>query len=359
MELHGGNIYKIGKQFNIDKSDIIDFSSNINPLGISEILKKEIINNFGMLQSYPDPDYTDLRFAISEYNRTNAENILIGNGATELIFLFARSFKYRRALIVAPTFIEYAMALDHAGTKIDYFKLEEDEGFVLDIGHLKKILGKSYDLLVICNPNNPTSGFIDSEKIEEIIAAAKKSGTTVLLDESFIEFINLNLIASNTKAYARYGNLFILRSLTKFFAIPGLRLGYALAFNRDLRSKLKKNREPWTVNQIADLAGRVLLKDKAYIQNTYRFVNIERNFLYDNIAEIKWLKVYKPYANFLLLRILNNIKSSELKTELLKHNILIRDAANFKFLNNKFIRIAVKDRQSNELLVKQLRSIGN
>jgi threonine-phosphate decarboxylase len=358
MELHGGNIYKIGKQFNIKKEDIIDFSSNINPLGISEILKNEIINNFGMLRNYPDPEYSDLRQAIAEYNRTDIENVLIGNGATELIFLFARSFKFKTALIVAPTFIEYAMALDQAGTKTDYFKLEEEDGFIPDISRLKKTLEKSYDLLVLCNPDNPTSGFIGSEKTEEIIAAAKKSGTMVMLDESFIEFVDQNLITSNTKAFCKFENLFILRSLTKFFAIPGLRLGYAIAFNKDIRSKIKKCREPWTVNIIADLAGRVLLKDKSYIENTAGLINEERRFLYDKISEIKWLKVYKPYANFLLLKILNGITSSELKTQLLKYNILIRDAANFKFLNNKFVRIAVKDRQSNELLLKQLRAIG-
>lgn len=358
MELHGGNIYKAGKQFNISKEDIIDFSSNINPLGIPESLKKAITNDFGMLQNYPDPDYSDLRQAIAEYNRTDNENILVGNGATELIFLFARSFKFKSALIAAPAFIEYGMALSRAGTKIEYFKLDERDAFCLNTDRLKKKLGKHYDLLVLCNPNNPTSGFTTSEYIEEVIATAKRTGTKVMLDESFIEFVDPNLTALNAEAFCKYDNVFILRSLTKFFAIPGLRLGYALAYNKDMRLKIKKCSEPWTVNQIADLAGRVLLKDKAYIEETVRIINEERNFLYDNISGIKWLKPYKPYANFLLLKIINNFTSSEIKAELLKHRLLIRDAANFKYLNNKFMRVAVKDRQSNELLLKQLRSLN-
>jgi threonine-phosphate decarboxylase len=358
MELHGGNIYKIENQYNIKKEDIIDFSSNINPLGISETLKEEIIRNFDILQRYPDPDYCDLTKAIAEYNRTDPENILVGNGATELIFLFARSLKFKTALIVAPTFIEYAMALSRAGTKIDYFKLEEKKGFSLNTEDLKKKLDKKYDLLVLCNPNNPTSGYITPEKTEEMILTAKKSDITVMLDESFIEFVDRNLVVRNTESFSKYNNVFILRSLTKFFAIPGLRLGYALAFNRNMRLQINKNKEPWTVNQIADLAGRVLLRDKNYIENTVRLLNEERKFLCDNISKIKWLKVYMPYANFLLLEILNNITSSELKTKLLKQRILIRDAANFKFLINKFIRIAVKDRKSNELLLKQLQSVG-
>lgn len=358
MELHGGNIYKIGKQFNISKDDIIDFSSNISPLGVSETLKKEIIDNIDMLRNYPDPEYFDLRKAVADYNGTDSENILVGNGATELIFLFARSLKFRTALIAAPAFAEYAMALGRAGTKIDYFKLEEAEEFVLDIDHLKKSLEKSYSLLVLCNPNNPTSGFVDSRKMEDIIKTAGKHGTAVLLDESFIEFVDRKLIASNTKAFAGYDNLFILRSLTKFFAIPGLRLGYAVIFDGDIRSKLNKNSEPWTVNLFADLAGRILLKDETYIENTIRTVNDERKFLSDGISNIKWLKVYKPYANFLMFKILNSLTSPGLKTELLKQKMLIRDASNFKFLNDKFVRIAVKDRQSNELLINKLWSIA-
>jgi threonine-phosphate decarboxylase len=357
MELHGGNIYKVEKQFNISKKDIIDFSSNINPLGISKNLKKEITGNLDMLQNYPDPEYSDLKQTIAEYSRTDIENVLAGNGATELIFLFARTIKFKKALIVAPAFIEYALALGRSGTKIDYFRQEEKDGFVLNPDRLIKKLYGDYDLLVLCNPNNPTSGFTSTDKIIGIIKAAKKYGITVMLDESFIEFVDPVLVVQNTDAFRRFGNLFLLRSLTKFFAIPGLRLGYALAFNKDLYSKIKKSQEPWTVNQIADLAGRVLLKDKEYIEASAGIIEKERKFLYDNLCEIKWLAVYKPYANFILLKLMNNFTSSELKTELLKHKLLIRDASNFKFLNNKFVRIAVKDEQSNELLLRQLRNL--
>ncbi|MBN2403077.1 MAG: threonine-phosphate decarboxylase [Spirochaetes bacterium] len=358
MEHHGGNIYKVGKQFNIKKEDIIDFSANINPLGISETLKKEIIRNFDMLQSYPDPDYSDLRQAIAEYNKTDINNVLAGNGATELIFLFARSLKFKTALIIAPAFIEYAMALSSAGTKIEYFRLEEEEAFTLNVNRLKDKLNRKYDLLVLCNPNNPTGSFTAPEQTEEIIAAAKKAGTIVLLDESFIEFVDRKLTIRNAEAFRKYSNIFILRSLTKFFAIPGLRLGYALAFNKGMAAKIQKCREPWTVNQIADLAGRVLLKDNAYIEETMRIVNEERKYLYNNISGIKWLKAYTTYANFLLVKILNNLTSSELRSQLLMHRLLIRDAANFKYLNNKYVRIAVKDRHDNELLLKQLRIVG-
>ena len=356
MEIHGGNIYKVGKEFNIEKDDIIDFSSNINPLGVPQILKDEIIKNIDILRNYPDPDYSDLRQVMAEYNGTDFENIIAGNGAIELIFLFARSLQFKNALIIAPAFVEYAMALSRAGTKIDYFRLAESEEFIPDISRLKKSLGKSYELLVLCNPNNPTSGFIELEKMLEIIAEAEKHGTTVLLDESFIEFISPDMVISNTNAFSICRNLFVLRSLTKFFAIPGVRLGYAIAFDSDLRSKINKMREPWTINQIADLAGRVLLKDKEYIENSTSLVNEERRYLYDDLSKLKWLKVFKPYANFLLVKILNTITSSQLKTELLKKKILIRDASNFKFLNDRFVRIAVKDRTNNELLVKTLQS---
>ncbi len=358
MEPHGGNIYRTGKEYNIRKEDIIDFSSNINPLGISKMLRKEIIRNMNSLQSYPDPDYTDTRSALALYNNTGIDNVLIGNGATELIFLFARSFKPKTALILSPTFIEYSMALSRAGAKLTHYRLKEEEGFRPDIERLKKELDKGYELLVICNPNNPTGVFVKEESLRKIIEHANKKNTTVMLDESFIEFVDPSLAVVHTRLFKEYKNVFILRSLTKFFAIPGLRLGYALNFNRDFAAKIRKNMEPWTVNLFADIAGRVLFRDRDYMEKSFKLIDKEREFLFNSLRAINWLKPYEPAANFILARILGGFTSSVLKEELIRHNILIRDASNFKFLNNEFIRIAVKDRENNRFLVNKLSSFS-
>jgi threonine-phosphate decarboxylase len=357
MELHGGNIYKIAKELNIKKEDIIDFSSNINPLGVSEKLKKEIINNLNIVQSYPDPDYQDLKSVLSEYNNTDASHIIVGNGATELIYLFARAIKPATALILAPSFAEYTIALNQAGVKINYFGIRKEDDFNLNLDALKNELSKQYNLVIICNPNNPTSTYINQNDIEEVLSFAGKYNTTVMLDESFLEFVDPGLISRTDNLYSRYKNVFILRSLTKYFALPGLRLGYAVSYNSEHLSKLRKNQEPWTVNVIAELAAKVLIGDKEYIKNIFGYVDTERRFLSVGLKNISWIKAYNANANFFLLEILNDITSAGLKSELLKSGILIRDASNFKYLDNKFVRIAVKDRKSNQKLLECLAQV--
>lgn len=357
MDSHGGNIYKIAKEFNYKENEIIDFSSNINLLGVPKSIKKIIKTSLNNISSYPDPDYSNLTQAISDYHNINNEKIIIGNGATELIYLFMRTLSPNKTLIVSPTFSEYRSALDQMKPEIKYFELNEKDEFAVDLDILKEELKNNYDLIVMCNPNNPTSTFIEIDKIEEIINDAIDSNTTVLIDESFIEFINNSNLKSAILIGEKYKNIFILRSLTKFFGIPGLRLGYAVSFNEDIISGMKKNQEPWTVNILADLAGNVVLKDKKYIKKTMKLTSRERDYLYDNLQHIKWIKTFKPNANFILIKILNNLISSEIKTILLKNKILVRDAANFKFLNSKFIRLAIKDRASNRMLIKQLKRI--
>ena len=209
MDLHGGNIYKIAKEYNIKKEEIMDFSQNKNPLGLSEKVKIEIINNLDIIQNYPDPDYLDLRNALAEYNASNIENILIGNGATELIYLFARIARPKTALIISPTFVEYHLALNQTGSKITYYRLKDENEFKVDLAELKEELKKSYDLLIICNPNNPTSTFLEHEGIEEIISWANKTGTLIMIDESFIEFVDQGLIKTFNNMYKKNNNVFI------------------------------------------------------------------------------------------------------------------------------------------------------
>ncbi len=357
MELHGGNIYKIAKELNIKKEEIIDFSSNINPLGISEKLKNEIINTMHIVQSYPDPEYQDLKSVLAEYNNTDIDHIIVGNGATELIFLLARVLKPDTALIVSPSFAEYPIALNRAGTKINYFRLNKEDDFNLNLNTLKNELSKQYNLVIICNPNNPTSTYIKPDKIEEIISCTERYGTVIMLDESFIEFVDPDIICHTDNLYGKHKNAFILRSLTKYFAIPGLRLGYAVSYNPEHTSKLRKNQEPWTINVIAELAGNVLISDKEYIKKVFEYIEIERKFLSDGLKKISWIKAYNANANFFLLEILNDITSAGLKAELLNSGILIRDASNFKYLNNRFVRIAIKDRKSNKRLLDCLGQI--
>ena len=353
MEIHGGNIYKLQRE---GKKDILDYSSNINPLGVPESLKKAVSENFSVLTRYPDINYTELRESIGKYNNVNSENIIAGNGATEVLFLYIKALKPKKVLIAAPTFAEYERAVKNAECEIDFFELKEEDNFILNKDKFIQ-KAKNYNLAVICNPNNPTGKFISKEIIFEINENLKKSGTKLFIDECFIEFISG--WKEKTSALFKSENIFILRALTKFFALPGLRLGYGICFDKKIIEKINEIREPWSVNGFADLAGKVILNDIEYIKNTEKWILEERKYFTDSLKEIeenKKIKIYETETNFILIKLLE-MTSEEFKSRMEEKNILVRNASNFKFLDNSFIRFAIKDREKNKKVIEAVREV--
>lgn len=353
MEIHGGNIYKLQRE---GKKDILDYSSNINPLGVPESLKKAVSENFSVLTRYPDINYTELRESIGKYNNIESENIIAGNGATEVLFLYVKALKPKKVLIAAPTFAEYERAVKNAECEIDFFELKEEDNFILNKDKFIQ-KAKNYNLAVICNPNNPTGKFISKEIIFEINENLKKSGTKLFIDECFIEFISG--WKEKTSALFKSENIFILRALTKFFALPGLRLGYGICFDKKIIEKINEIREPWSVNGFADLAGKVILNDIEYIKNTEKWILEERKYFTDSLKEIeenKKIKIYETETNFILIKLLE-MTSEEFKSRMEEKNILVRNASNFKFLDNSFIRLAIKDREKNKKVIEAIREV--
>ena len=249
MDFHGGNIYKVFREKNL--KEILDYSSNINPYGIPESLKSRIIENLEILERYPDPDYVELREKLAHLNKIDISDIVLGNGATEIIFLFMKVINPKKILIVSPTFGEYERAvkateiprdivslscsgdnknIENKEIEIEYFELKESDDFKLNIGNLKNELEKKYDLLIICNPNNPTGKFLKLAQTEEILKECNKYDTKLFIDEAFIEFLADGMKESIINTEENKKNLFVTRAFTKFFAIPGLRLGYGMYF---------------------------------------------------------------------------------------------------------------------------------
>lgn len=356
MDLHGGNIYKIMRENQAEK--LIDYSSNINPFGVPESLKEAVVDNFDLLTRYPDIDYVELREKIAKYNKLNQENIVVGNGAVEVIFMYMKTFKPNKVLIVSPTFAEYERALiKTTDAKIEYFELKESEEFVLNTQSLKERLNEKYDLLIICNPNNPTGKFIAKETMTDILEECNKFDTKLFIDEAFIEFVEGSLdntIASEREINKK--NLFILRALTKFFAIPGLRFGYGICFDKELKNRMECDREPWTVNAFAELAGKILLNDLEYIMKSENWVRKEKSFMFEKLSLVNNIKVYKTDTNFILIK-LRKINSKELRKLMIAEGIVVRDASNFVYLDDRFIRLAVKDRETNIVVIDKLKKV--
>lgn len=345
---HGGNVEEISRIYGIDEKKIIDFSANINPVGISKEVKKAMIEALDKIERYPDITYYELKRAIEEYEKIDMNNIILGNGAAEVIFNIARGLKSKKALLPAPTFAEYEDALKSIGCKVNHYKLKGD--FYLDLQFIEEIK-EDIDIVFICNPNNPTGVLTTREYIIEVLKKAKRSKTTVVIDESFLDFVEEKEEFSAIGLINEYENLIVVKSLTKFFAFPGIRVGYGITSNIDYINSINNISIPWAINTIAVAGAIVALKEKDYINKTINYVKEEKEYLYNKLSEFKGLKVYKPAVNFIFFK---DIKGVNLKENLLKHGILIRSCDNYIGLDKGYYRVAVRTREENEALVGAL-----
>lgn len=344
---HGGDIYSLAEELKIQERKIIDFSASINPLGVPESVKLEIKKNLKYLFNYPDPDATTLRQHLSEYYDIDAESIICGNGSTELIYLIARALKPKMVFIPAPTFSEYERACrtESYRLQVTSFQLQEKNDFEINSGEFIKCM-KGCNAAFLCNPNNPTGKLLRKNSVLEIANAAKKAECYLIVDEAFIDFCPEDSVINEVK---NNPYLIVLRSMTKFYALSGLRIGYGV-FPLHLIKALNEHKEPWTVNMLAQKAGIVALKDRTYRDKTFRLMNKEKRFLENGFKKIG-IRFFRSDGNFYLLE-LND--ADKICRGLRKKGILVRDCSNFRGLDSRYIRIAVKAHEENTMLLKEL-----
>ncbi|MBP2627069.1 MAG: L-threonine-O-3-phosphate decarboxylase [Firmicutes bacterium] len=353
---HGGNLYAAIRQTGGELSEIIDFSANINPLGLSDNIRQTLYASLESIIHYPDAHGHDLKQAISQYYHVKDELITLGNGAVELMYILCHILKPKRVLVTAPTFSEYEAAARASGATIEYLYLHADDNFTIDIKTLTEQLA-TIDIVFICNPNNPTGTLLNNVQILELLIAAIAYNTYVVVDESFIDFLPNDGSYTCRQLLAQYTNLIILHSLTKFYAIPGLRLGFALA-NPELTNQLHSGKDPWNVNTLAQNAGVAALNDYAYQHMSKEFIGKVKMDLYHSLLSIPGLKPYLPSVNFILINIKDiNMTGEELRQAMASHNILIRDCSNYPGLSSEYIRIAVKRPEQNSILVETLKKV--
>jgi threonine-phosphate decarboxylase len=355
---HGGNIYKAALEHGLKEEDIVDYSGNINPLGIPQGAKASIARNLDMLSIYPDPDYLSLRKVISKYVDTHHDNILVGNGATELISLFIKSINPNRAVVVSPAYSEYEEAVKINGGEIVRYRLKEELEFRLDNGGLFEALDNETKLLIICNPNNPTGKAVDTSQMREILSFCKSKGIYVMVDETYVEFTQDIKSVTSVSLLDDFDNLFVIRGVSKFFSAPGLRLGYGMTSNLELREQIGRRKDPWSANTIAVIGGEALFQDEEYINRAKELMDKERSFVVERLREIKSIKVFDTHSNFVLCKIIEgDADAAYLKDKLLQRGMLIRNAASFPYLDNKFFRICFLSREDNQRVVEGIQSI--
>lgn len=355
MITHGGNLRAASENFNLQENKIIDFSSNINPLGYHPLIKKAIISNFKSIMSYPDPDYKKLLESISSFYNIDQKNLILGNGSTELIYLLSFSLKPRKAIIIQPDFSEYELSLNKIDCKILNLVGKNKDNFKVDVHQIiKKLKDKSIDILYLSNPNNPSGYIYTKEELEELLLVCKKYKKYIFIDEAFLDFLpDYNDITLS--GYIRKNKyLIILKTLTKFYAIPGLRLGL-MAADVSIIEKLKFMQTPWSINCFSQMIGDIILNDRNYITKTIDFIKEEKYFLIIGLSKISGIKVFLSYTNYILCEITNGKKLVSLENYLSKKNIIIRNCSNYIGLDDRYFRVAVKKRKQNKLLLKCLK----
>lgn len=353
---HGGDIWRVAKQRSVAISRLIDFSANINPLGLPIRAQKRLASDIGLVSHYPDRDQTELRALIASRNNIARDCILFGNGSTHLIHVIPRFKCYQKVLIVEPTFSEYRAALSNCGAIITVFSLKPRENFRFDVHNFIETVNRARpDAVFLANPNNPTGTLIPKRQIARAVAFCEQNRIDLVLDESFIE---LTRGTSMVARAARFRHLMVIRSLTKSYALAGLRIGYLVA-RRSVIEGLTDSIEPWSVNTLALSAAAACISDAKYLQKSLSLIQREREYLFRGVAKLGWLHPYPSKANFLLARIQEpRFNSASLKRKLETANILIRDTYDFRGLGAKYVRLAVRRPDENRRLLTELARIG-
>ncbi|HKM59508.1 MAG TPA: threonine-phosphate decarboxylase CobD [Candidatus Bathyarchaeia archaeon] len=355
--VHGGEVFEAAGKSGLRREEILDFSSSVNPLGPSKKALEAARKAFSEIPAYPDSNSNELRQAIAgHFTEINKNNVVVGNGSTELMYLFAEAFlrKDEIALIPAPTFGEYESAVRKRGETAKFVKL--DRNFNINTETFNREMADA-KIVFLCNPNNPTSMLIPNQTITAIVDRAMEQDTLVFLDEDFLEFVENEKTLTLIGKIKRYPNLFILRSFTKIFGLTGLRVGYGIA-SEEIINVLSCAKIPWNVNCLAQAAAVEALKDEEHLRATRELIKKEKGQLLAELGKFGSFKVYPADANFFFINIRKTgLTATELAGKLLAQGILIRDCTSFRRLDQYYIRVAVKTHSENERLIEALKRI--
>ncbi|HFQ90129.1 MAG TPA: cobyric acid synthase [Desulfobulbus sp.] len=349
MSGHGGNIRQLAARCGCRPGDILDFSANINPLGPPECLRGVISRAVHDLVHYPDPDCSLLVRSLAARHRLDPDEILAGNGTSELLFAAVRALPGTRAVLPVPSYVDYQTACSRAGLDVQPLYLRPEKDFVLQVPELEETL-RDGDLVILGQPNNPTGRLVDREAL--LALCRRQPGVTFLVDEAFAGFV-----PGYAGLACRADNLVVLCSLTKLYGFPGLRLGF-LAARATLCDRVRRQLAPWSVNSLAQAVGIHCLDDPDYLDATRQLVDEERAALADMLGSIGEVRVVPSAANFLLLHLQARVKAPELAERLLlEHRIAIRSCEDYLGLDDRWLRVAVRNGRDNRRLAEAMAAV--
>ena len=371
-KIHGGNIFQFAHEQRIEPYEVIDFSANINPLGPSQRGLFALESQLRYISHYPDATNDDILNAIADIYGMNKNQIVVGNGAAELLYAICRLPGYTGAFVPAPGFSEYKAALEASRIPVRdiYYRPREDEHGkpYFEVPYLAletfaaELKGQDGRIIVFLgNPNNPDGTLLDKNHIRTIASMLKDANSLLVIDESFIDFVGNDTLQDNEYSMRslvnEFDNIIVVHSFTKFYAVPGLRIGAAFS-NPLIIEQLNSFIPTWSVNTLAQSYTEAALNDVEYVKRTKQVLHEEQLFMYNSLDTIDGITIYPPSANFMLFHIeQEGITAESINEALKKYNMIVRNCDSYMGLNNQWVRVAIKDHDTNVKLVEKLTDI--
>ena len=347
--VHGGDVFAAARELGVSWRDILDFSASINPLGPPPGLKEHLFDSFDLLGHYPDPLTLGWRTELARIHGLSPDEVVAGNGTTALMYLLARVLRPQNPVMPVPAFAEYGQAVSRIGVRAGMVACSAEEGHAPSARTVDSLFALEPDLIFLAQPTSPAGSLVEPEILSMILDRAGKRGIYVLLDEAFLDFTSTPSLAG---AVGSHKSLIVLRSMTKFYALPGLRLGYLTA-SADLTRRILARFEPWSVNSMAQAAGLYCLDQDDYAGQTRELIDRERAFLADGLERTGRGRVIPGRANYLLMQLTGAGPAvNRLSSSLRRQGILIRDCASFGL--DGHIRVAVKTNSLNRRLISAM-----
>ena len=342
----------------ITQYETVLFNANLNPKGIPASVREVIKQNIDSIIKYPDIYYSRLKSAVSSYVDAPQEDIVMGNGLTDLLKLFTALVMPKTALIISPGPSEYEKVLSSYNAETRFYDLSEENEFVLDIDDFIGVLTDDLDMVIVANPNNPTSKKISRDDISRLAGACKEKNIFLIIDEMYIEFLDNYLDYTAVPLTKDYDNLAIVRSVSKFFAVPGLRFAYAVMNNAEYKEIVDRITTKNNVASLTAIAITDMFKDTDYIKESHSTVHTERSLVYLAMSTSKSIKLFRPDANYMLVKLLkDDLTASDVAAHCSQRGIIIRKCDDIRGLSNKYIRFCFMNPKQNDLMVNTILEI--
>ncbi len=341
--------------FRLEQFETVLYNANFNPMGVPESVTKALSDNISNVSRYPAEYYGALKNTISSYAGCDETHIILGNGSSDLLRLYVALIAPKKALLPIPSSSEYETVLSTFGCETVFYNIPEENDYVIDIKDMISKLDSSFDIIILGNPNNPTSQIISRDDMEILAEVCKELGIFLLIDEMYIEFTEQYEDITAVPLVKEYDNLTVIRSVSKFFAVPGLRLAYAIMNNDEYMAVINITATPNNISTLTAIAATEMFKDKGYFTKSRSQIFTERNLIYSAMATNKGLKLYKPYANFMLVKFLNeDISAGTVTANCNLKGLVIRNCSDMHGLSDRYIRFCFMNPKQNDLLVNTI-----